>query len=105
MLLYLSSPKYSPRLAAEGSTSALPRPLRPRADTGSPGSHARCFSKCTGSLTARDQEAPRDIGAPCGAFRFSLQRRPPGVSSYAAEYPAHTFLCQRFDAALSSDSA
>ncbi len=35
---------------------------------------------CTGSLTARDSGTPRDIGAPDGAFRFSLQRRRPGVS-------------------------
>jgi hypothetical protein len=33
---------------------------------------------CTGSLTARDSGTPRDIGAPDGAFRFSLQRRRPG---------------------------
>src|SRR6202163_2531372 len=46
---------------------------------GSPGSHARCFRACTGSLTARDSVAPRDIGAPDGAFRFLLQRRRPGV--------------------------
>jgi len=39
------------------------------------------------------------------AFRFSLRRRRPEVSSYAAEYPAHTFPCQRFDATLASGSA
>jgi hypothetical protein len=42
------------------------------------GSRARCLRTCTGSLTARDSGAPRDIGAPDGAFRFLLQRRRPG---------------------------
>ena len=59
--------------------AAILAPLRPWADLGSPGSRARCFRTCTGSLTARDSSAPRDIGAPDGAFRFSLQRRRPGV--------------------------
>ena len=58
----------------------VPRQLRPWADLGSPGSHARCLRTCTGSLTARDSGIPRDIGAPDGAFRFSLQRRRPGGS-------------------------
>src|SRR6266704_2933220 len=58
----------------------VPRQLRPWADLGSPGSHARCLRTCTVSLTARDSGTPRDIGAPDGAFRFSLQRRRPGVS-------------------------
>src|ERR1700686_5245706 len=49
------------------------------ADLGSPGSRARCFRTCSGSVTARDSVAPRDIGAPDGAFRFLLQRRRPGV--------------------------
>ena len=35
-------------------------------------------SPATGSLTARDSGAPRDIGAPGMAFRFLLQRRRPG---------------------------
>src|SRR4029077_16343831 len=39
----------------------------------------RCFRTCTGSVTARDSSAPRDIGAPDGASRFLLQRRRPGV--------------------------
>ena len=60
---------------------------------------------CAGSLTARDPDTPRDVGVPGVAFRFSLRRQRPGVSSYAAEYPAHTFPCQRFDAALASGSA
>src|SRR6266481_4360032 len=58
----------------------VPRQLRPWADLGSPGSHARCLRTCTRSLPARDSAAPRDIGVPDGAFRFSLQRRRPGVS-------------------------
>jgi len=33
---------------------------------------------CTGSLTARDSGAPRDIGALDGAFRMLLERRRPG---------------------------
>ncbi len=55
-------------------------PQRPslRTDMGPPGSRARCFRACTGSLTARDSHAPRDIGAPDVAFRFLLQRRLPG---------------------------
>src|SRR6266550_4946041 len=43
-----------------------------RINIGSPGSRARCLRTCTGSLTARDSGAPRDIGAPDGAFRFLL---------------------------------
>src|SRR5216683_4564016 len=42
----------------------VPRQLRPWADLGSPGSHARCLRTCSGSLTARDSGAPRDIGVP-----------------------------------------
>jgi hypothetical protein len=60
---------------------------------------------CAGSLTARDPDAPRDAGVSGVAFRFSLRRRRPGVSSYAAEYLAHMFPCQRFGAALASGSA
>src|SRR5258708_1552574 len=56
-----------------------PKQLRPWADLGSPGSHARCLRTCTGSLTARDSGTPRDIGAPDGAFRLLLRRRRPGV--------------------------
>src|SRR5215469_2692346 len=76
-----------------------------RVNTGSPGSLARCFHTCAGSVTARVPVTPRNIGVPGIAFRFSLQRRLPGVSSYAAEYPSHIFPCQRFDAALAGDSA
>ena len=82
-----------------------PRSLYLRVNTGSPGSLARCFHTCTGSLTARDPVTPRVIGVLGGAFRFSLQRQRPQVSSYAAEYPTHIFPCQRFDATLASGSA
>jgi len=56
-------------------------------------------------MTARDPDTPRGIGVSGSAFRFSLQRRRPGVSSYAAEYPSHIFPCQRFDATLAGDPA
>src|SRR6267378_7781486 len=56
-------------------------------NAGSPGSHARCFRTCTGSLTARDSSTPRDIGAPDGAFRILLQRRRPGVSVFRGCIP------------------
>src|SRR5215470_4279853 len=47
--------------------------------TGPPGSRAKCFRACTGSLTARDPSASRDVDAFGVAFRFLLQRRQPGV--------------------------
>src|SRR5437588_5778872 len=62
------------------TSRCVPRHIPFGGNAGSPGSHARCFGTCTGSVTARDLEAPRDIGAPGGAFRFLLQRRHPGVS-------------------------
>src|SRR6266478_8055284 len=62
------------------TSRCVPRQLQPWANLGSPGSRARCLRTCTGSLTARDSGTPRDIGAPDVAFRFSLQRRRPGVS-------------------------
>src|SRR5437773_6523188 len=69
--------------------ASLDFPMRPEAtaalggaDVGSPGSRARCFRTCSGSLTARDSGTPRDIGAPDGAFRILLQRRRPGVSVF-----------------------
>jgi hypothetical protein len=63
------------------------------------------FRACAGSLTARGPDTPRDVGVPGVAFRFSLRRRRPGVCSFAAEYPARTFPCQRFVAALAGGSA
>ena len=50
-----------------------------RANAGSPGSRARCFRTCTGSLTARGLDAPCDVGASSVAFRPVLRRRHPGV--------------------------
>ena len=66
--------------------TSLDFPMRPRytcrlrANAGSPGSRARCFRACTGSLTARDLGAPRDIGALGCGLPLLLQRRHPGVS-------------------------
>src|SRR6266478_4010254 len=56
-------------------------------NAGSPGSHARCFGTCTGSVTARDSGTPRDIGVPDGAFPFLLQGRRPGVSVFRGCIP------------------
>jgi len=85
--------------------SSLDFPMRPKAtaalaNLGSPGSHARCLRTCSGSLTARDSGTPRDIGAPDGPSAFSYSVGVPEEETYAAEYPARTFPCQRFDAAL-----
>ena len=65
----------------------VPRAPSPRANTGSPGSRARCFRTCSGSLTARDPVASRDIDAPGVAFRFLLQRRRPGVWFFRGSIP------------------
>jgi hypothetical protein len=59
------------------SRCGLPR-CRGRANVGSPGSRARCFRTCTGSLTARDSGASCDSDASGVAFRISLRRRHPG---------------------------
>jgi hypothetical protein len=58
------------------------RPVRPstQANMGSPGSRARCFSACMGSLTARGSAASCDIDATNVAFRLLQRRRHPGVS-------------------------
>jgi len=56
-------------------------------DTGSPGSRARCFRTCTGSLTARGPGTSRNIDALDVAFRFSLQRRHPGESYFRGSIP------------------
>ena len=58
-----------------------------RASTGSPGSRAKCVRTCTGSLTARDSDASRDIDAFGVAFRFSLQRRRPGGMHFRGSIP------------------
>jgi len=58
-----------------------------RANRGSPGSRAKCFRTCTGSVTARGPGASRDIDAPDAAFRYLLQRRHPGGSSFRGSIP------------------
>ena len=63
--------------------ASLDFPMRPKVTATLGGrSRARCLRTCTGSLTARDSLAPRDIGALDGAFRFLLQRRRPGGSFF-----------------------
>ena len=42
-----------------------------------------------------------EIGNSLSAYSVGV----PGEVAYAAEYPARTFPCQRFDAALASGSA
>ncbi len=72
----------------------VPRQLLSWANWGSPGSRARCFRTCSGSVTARDSVAPRDIGAPHGAFRFLLQR-PASRSEFLTRLytrPAHSLV-------------
>ena len=69
-------------------TSRRVPPFHPRrANPGPPGSRAKCFRTCTGSATARDPCASRDIDAPGGAFRLSLQRRRPGPSFFRGSIP------------------
>jgi len=82
------------------------RPVPPSgpADLGSPGSRARCFRACSGSLTARGPDTSRANDAPGVAFRLLLRRRHPGAT-FAAEYPACAYPCQRFDDALAGASA
>ena len=59
----------------------------PQAKLGSPGSRARCFRTCPGSVTAQGPVAPRDIGAPSVAFRILLRRRHPEVISFRGSIP------------------
>ena len=59
----------------------------PQAKLGSPGSRARCFRTCPGSVTAQGPVAPCDIGAPSVAFRVLLQRRHPEVISFRGSIP------------------
>ena len=58
-------------------TSRHGLPLQRQANSGPPGSRARCFRTCTGSSTARDPGASRGIVAPGVALRLSPQRRRP----------------------------
>src|SRR5437660_8993585 len=69
-------------------TSRRVPPLHQRRENpGPPGSRAKCFRTCTGSATARDPCASRDIDAPSGAFRLSLQRRRPEPSFFRGSIP------------------
>src|SRR5207245_545860 len=83
--------------AREGGVEAL---TRERA--------GRVFSRVRTFL--RDADAVRRCGRPHSVHRMGPSASPYGVGvpeegSYAAEYPARTFPCQRFDAALASGSA
>ncbi len=53
-----------------------------RKDTGSPGSRAKCFSTCTGSLTARDSPTSCALNVGDVAFRQLLGRRRSGVNLF-----------------------
>lgn len=76
------------------------------ANTGSPGSHARCVHTCSGSQTVRGS-CPSCVGEERDvAFRILAVRRHPGVQQYfAAQYPAHVCSCQRFAAGLTNGGA
>ena len=58
-----------------------------RVDAGSPGSRARCFRACLGSLTARGPDASRDIDASDVAFRVPPRRRHPEGSCFRGSIP------------------
>ena len=51
---------------------------QPQKDAGSPGSRARCFRACAGSVTARGPMLPRQSGSTGVAFGLSPQPRHPG---------------------------
>jgi len=74
---------------ADGMTEALITELGKISTQRSPGSRTRCLRTCTGSLTARDPDAPCDVGASGVAFRLSPRRRHPEVP--AAYAPGHIF--------------
>src|ERR1700730_2818392 len=59
-----------------------------RVSTGPPGSRARCFRTCSGSQTARDPVASRDIDATDIAFRLLLQRRRPEGRWFRGSIPS-----------------
>ena len=70
-----------PFIAGIPLTGSLCGPSRHRLgpDAGPPGSRTRCLGACTGSLTAQEPDAARDIAAPDVAFARSPTSRPPGV--------------------------
>ena len=89
-----SSPSCSHRI--HGADLAV----RARPTTGPPGFRARCFDACMGSTTTRGRRASRDSDARRVAFRTRERRRHPGPQTFAAQYPARTFPCQRFQGVL-----
>ena len=62
-----------------------------QAAQGSPGSRADGVPACLGSRTAQGRRAPRLDGARRVAFRFSLQRRRPGASTFRGSIPSPRF--------------
>src|SRR5271163_1868980 len=59
----------------------------PPAGTGPPGSRARCFRTCPGSVTARDPSASCDSDASGVAFRTLRRRRHPEVALFRGSIP------------------
>jgi len=108
--LLSESPTFTPAKACVGGGPA-PRRCRRRLFEG--GLHATAASigreirrTCSGSLTARGPGAPRDHGAPGVAFRCLHSVGTPKLSmAFAAQFPAHTYPCQRFATALTNGHA
>jgi len=59
-------------------TSRCGLPVSAQTDVGPPGSRAKCFRACAGSVTARGPAASCQSDASDVAFRLSPQRRHPG---------------------------
>ena len=78
---------------------------RGRAGTGPPGSRARRFRTCHGSLTARGPQAARDSAARGVAFRPTDSVGTPGSYISRLNSPACTCPCQRFTPPLTGRSA
>ena len=75
--LLLRIRKNSPSPPSSGYTSwHVPRHQRPRADTRSAGSRARCLRRCTWPLTTRDSGRLRDIGLSLRAERQEALNHP-----------------------------
>jgi hypothetical protein len=82
-----------------------PPPIARRASMGSPGSRTRSFHACQGSQTARSPSDARVTASDGVAFRHAERRRHPNRDYFAAQYPACTFPCQRFDDSLTAGHA
>ena len=82
-----------------------PPPITRRAPMGSPGSRARSFPACQGSQTARSPSDARVTASDGVAFRHAERRRHPNRDYFAAQYPACTSPCQRFDGSLTAGHA